>query len=120
MHFSGFQDDFGIERTDVENWIHRIGLRTHYDDTMLGRAREFSRLNVFELAVVKSLVSNGCRPFRAVAYAEFLLDAFRYGHELNWLILPAPDFLRLKWKRYLTRSCFGTLKKIPHSHGCRN
>ncbi len=92
MRLNAFLKDFGLERADVENWTSRIELRTSYQSTVPGRAREFSKLNVLELAMVKALVSAGCKPSRAVVFAEIVLDNYKDRRLKKWLVLPAQAF----------------------------
>lgn len=92
MRLSKFKDEFGIQRAEVENWISRETLRTKYAETRPGSAREFSRANVFELAVVAALVRAGCRPSTAIAFTEPLIDDFGTGNLKRWLIFPLGTF----------------------------
>lgn len=94
MRLSKFGPEFGLARADVENWMLRssITLRTEYSDTRAGQPREFSRMNVLELAIMKALVTVGCKPSSAAAFGEIVLDGYRARRLKRWLVLPAGDF----------------------------
>lgn len=95
MKLSEFAEEFGLSRADVENWISRpeVVLRTHYADTIPGRARQFSWPNIVELALMSALVAGGCRPSRAAAYADSIrAGVFSDPSQGRWLLLPAGNF----------------------------
>lgn len=81
MHMNEFLHVFALNRKDVENWVSRptINLSTTYQKTVSGRAREFSKANVLELALIGSFVAVG---FKASAAAEFTREVIK-DHKKN-------------------------------------
>jgi hypothetical protein len=73
---------------DFTNWRKRELLRTHYRDTINGKAREFTRENAIELAVVSALGKNGVAIPSAVAYADMVLRNARTGRLREYLMFP--------------------------------
>lgn len=89
MRLSRFASEFGLSRADAENWVYRKIARAPYAETIPGRAREFSRHQVLELAVIGALVATGCKPATAGAHAEGLVEDYRMGRLPQWGIFPA-------------------------------
>jgi MerR HTH family regulatory protein len=55
----------GAAKRDVENWMGRLPLVTKYEETIMGRARNFSRDNALEIALIDRLVKTGMSPAAA-------------------------------------------------------
>lgn len=91
MRMSAFLGEFGLTRIDVENWINRLTLRTAYAPTIPGRARQFSRVNALEIAIIGALIATGCKASSAPAFAEIIVDDYRNGTLKKWLIIPGGD-----------------------------
>ncbi|MEY8143209.1 hypothetical protein [Falsihalocynthiibacter sp. CO-5D18] len=81
MQMKTFIKKFGLSRADVENWIARpsVQLRTKYAPTTKGRAREFTRKNVMELALVGALVKAGVKPSEVAMWAEVAIEDYCIG-----------------------------------------
>ena len=89
----------GAKRTDIENWLPL--LRTHYEPTVRGRARRYSKKNVLELATVAALVRAGMPVSSAIVFAEPMSDGLQ--HEAReWAVFPAGDYARVVWTNDLS------------------
>jgi hypothetical protein len=78
----------------IENWVGRLELRTHYQETIRGRARLYSRENALELALIAAFAAAGVPPSTAVAYAESHVRDVRspYGRRLpRWVLFAGRD-----------------------------
>ena len=94
MQMKYFIDEFGLSRADVENWLSRpsVQLRTEYAPTAKGRARDFTRKNVMELALVGALVSVGARASEAAIWAKPVIEEYLSvlrTSQVNWIAFPA-------------------------------
>ena len=92
LTITDFDERFGLTRYDAENWRRRVGLLTEYKPTTAGKAQEYSRDNVLELAATAALVKSGMPPKSAIAYANALIRGGKAGDVRAWLIFPAGDF----------------------------
>jgi len=93
---SDFVDVFGLNSVQIENWLSRLDLRTDYEPTVKGRARQFSRANVIELAAIGAFVSVGISPREAVARAEIVVDDSKRPRDKSprYIVAPADDDCR--------------------------
>lgn len=87
-----FSDKIGVSRHDADNWRKRVGLLTSYKPTVAGRAQEYSRDNVLELAATAAFVKSGMPPKSAIAYANALIRSSKVSCVRDWLVFPAGDF----------------------------
>ncbi|WEF24635.1 hypothetical protein [Paracoccus sp. S3-43] len=87
-----FSEKLGISRHDADNWRKRVGLLTEYKPTVAGRAQEYSRDNVLELAGTAAFVRSGMPPKSAIALANALIRSSKVGDVRDWVVFPAGDF----------------------------
>lgn len=92
MKVTDFADQIGITRFDADNWRKRVGLRTAYAPTIAGRAQEYSRDNVLELAAMGALVKAGMAPKDAVPHAHMMVRQSYSSHVRRWMVYPVGDF----------------------------
>ncbi|MTH65863.1 hypothetical protein [Paracoccus shanxieyensis] len=92
LTITDFDEHIGLTRYDAENWRRRVGLLTSYKATTAGKAQEYSRENVLELAATAAFVKSGMQPKAAIAYANSLIRASKIGTVQEWLIFPAGDY----------------------------
>ena len=96
MQMIDFQDKIGASRRDIENWQARIpgmgGFTTTFEPTRRGVPRDYSEVNVIELAFLAALVRVGCDLSKARAFSGSLIRQHKSGSLREWLIIPAPDF----------------------------
>lgn len=84
-----FADAVGIKRTDPDNWRKRAGLRTDYKATVAGRAQEYTRTNVLELAAIARFMKLGFPLPKSVALADMIVRNDAAGNLRDWLLFPA-------------------------------
>ncbi len=90
MLISEFANAIGVSRADVENWIYRLELSTDYAETTPGKARNYSRANVLELAFLAAMIKTGWPPRKAVGIVrDVLQDSWSIAAWLGW---PAGKF----------------------------
>src|SRR5688572_27063798 len=85
----------GATPRDVENWIARLPLATHFEPTVRGRARRFSRENVLEIAFITALVRGGVAPSEAVAISYLYIAPDSSMSAKNFLVFRAGDISRM-------------------------
>jgi hypothetical protein len=82
----------GATQRDIENWISRLALATVYEQAGRGRARNFSRENVLELAFLAALMDGGVQALPlAAAYAATFLRHVEIGGVPKWFVFAAGD-----------------------------
>lgn len=93
MRLTKFAPQFDVNPADVKNWMQQptVVLRTHYAETKPRSAREFSRLNVLELALMSAFVRVGYKPSSAAAAAEPFVDWYRATLQVRarYLVIPS-------------------------------
>lgn len=87
MQMKSFLREFNLSRTDVENWLRRVPLRTNYAHVIPPKPREFSRLNVLELAMIGRTVDRRFRPDTGAALAEVVIDQYRVRKLKRWMFV---------------------------------
>lgn len=106
----------------MENAIRRLELRTDYEPTVRGRARQLTRRNAYELAALNALVKAGVKPSWAIAVANdiFVFEAYaRHGRSLpEFLAFPHGDHGRITPFAELTPDTLKELREAaPQSSG---
>jgi hypothetical protein len=88
MRASGFVGEFGSNKAEIENWIIRdtVDLRTRYEETIAGSARQYSLENVIELALMTAFVRSGIKPSSAAAYAAMAMRNHATESPNEWYI----------------------------------
>lgn len=92
MQMTNFLDAIGASRRDVENWTSRLDLSTEFAGTRAGAARQYSKENVVELAMISALTRSGCPLRSAAAYTAMVLRNYRSDTLRDWIVFPAQEF----------------------------
>ncbi|HEX2492670.1 MAG TPA: MerR family transcriptional regulator, partial [Steroidobacter sp.] len=85
----------GATTRDIENWMVRLPLRTKFKRTVQGRARDFTRDNAVEIAMVAALVRSGFTPAAAAERVSVLLKMWERGEAVGWTLFVNDDVLVL-------------------------
>lgn len=117
MKVTDFADQIGITRFDADNWRKRVGLRTEYAPTVAGRAQEYTRDNVLELAAMGALVKAGMTPKDAVPHAHMMVRQSHSSHVRRWMLYPVGDFSQGRGTDNLTPEALEELASASTAFG---
>lgn len=84
----------GLVASDVENWLKRLELNTHYAETRPGRSREFYCENVLELALMTGYTRLGMPAATAVeAVKATIADAASERVTKEWAVFASGNWM---------------------------
>jgi len=87
----------GGSQADAGNWLARLKFSTRMKPTIAGKARQFTRLNAIELALLTAFVQVGGRPSDALKKAGHVIGEMGGKLFREWVAFACGDLQLTTW-----------------------